>query len=64
MVGVTFECDYPPEARDRRIVSTSALPEGLPPAEIDAAVASRWPPGRTSTTWTPARWPTSTPTWW
>ena len=36
--GVTFECDHPVEARTRRIVSTSALPEGLTPAEIDAAV--------------------------
>src|SRR5690606_34935047 len=41
VVGVTFECDYPPEARSRRIVSTSALPEGLTPAEIDAAVSER-----------------------
>ncbi len=41
VVGVTFECDHPPEARERRIVSTSALPEGLPPAEIDAAVRAR-----------------------
>jgi iron complex transport system substrate-binding protein len=39
VVGVTFECDFPPEARTRRIVSTSALPEGLAPAEIDAYVA-------------------------
>jgi iron complex transport system substrate-binding protein len=38
VVGVTFECDHPPEARSRRIVSTSALPDGLSPAEIDAAV--------------------------
>ncbi len=38
VVGVTFECDYPPEARERRIVSTSAMPEGLKPAEIDAFV--------------------------
>lgn len=38
VVGVTFECDYPPEALSRRIVSTSALPEGLAPAEIDAYV--------------------------
>jgi iron complex transport system substrate-binding protein len=35
VVGVTFECDFPPEARTRRIVSTSAMPEGLPPAAID-----------------------------
>ncbi|SDS51447.1 iron complex transport system substrate-binding protein [Nocardioides scoriae] len=38
VVGVTFECDHPVEARERRIVSTSALPEGLSPREIDAFV--------------------------
>jgi len=38
VVGVTFECDYPEEARTRRIVSTSAMPEGLTPAAIDAYV--------------------------
>ena len=41
LVGVTFECDFPPEARSRRVVSTSALPEGLTPAEIDAVVTER-----------------------
>ena len=41
LVGVTFECDYPPAARQRRIVSTSALPEGLGPGEIDAVVSAR-----------------------
>lgn len=40
VVGVTFECDYPEEARTARIVSTSALPEGLEPGEIDAAVSA------------------------
>jgi len=39
VVGVTFECDHPPEARERRVVSTSAMPEGLSPVEIDAFVA-------------------------
>lgn len=43
VVGVTFECDSPAEARTRRIVSTSAMPEGLSAAAIDdyvrAAVA-------------------------
>ena len=39
VVGVTFECDFPTEARTRTIVSTSAMPEGLAPAEIDAFVA-------------------------
>lgn len=39
MVGVTFECDYPAEARTRRIVSTTAIPEGLAPHEIDAFVS-------------------------
>ncbi|MFC6156072.1 cobalamin-binding protein [Kribbella jiaozuonensis] len=38
VVGVTFECDYPAAARGRRIVSTTALPEGLTPGEIDAVV--------------------------
>ena len=42
---MTFECDFPPEARTRRIVSTSALPEGLTPAEIDTAVAERMTAG-------------------
>lgn len=40
VVGVTFECDYPVEARAATIVSTSALPTGLTPAEIDAHVAA------------------------
>jgi iron complex transport system substrate-binding protein len=40
VVGVTFECDYPPEARDRSIVSTSAMPAGLTPPEIDEYVAA------------------------
>ncbi len=38
VVGVTFECDFPPEARSRTVVSTSAMPSGLTPAEIDAYV--------------------------
>lgn len=41
VVGVTFECDFPPEARSRRIVSTTALPSGLTPSEIDAEVQAR-----------------------
>jgi len=41
VVGVTFECDYPETARERaRIVSTSALPHGLDPRGIDAAVSA------------------------
>jgi len=45
VVGVTFECDFPPEARSRRIVSTSSLPEGLAPARIDALVTERMAAG-------------------
>src|SRR6478735_8223341 len=40
VVGVTFECDHPPAARERRVVSTSAMPEGLGPQEIDDFVAT------------------------
>lgn len=50
VVGVTFECDSPPEARQRAIVSTSTLPasvDGRPltPAEIDAVVRERMAAG-------------------
>ncbi|MEP6815052.1 MAG: ABC transporter substrate-binding protein [Marmoricola sp.] len=40
VVGVTFECDHPVEAREREIVSTSAMPEGLSSREIDAWVSA------------------------
>ncbi len=40
VVGVTFECDHPAAARERRVVSTSAMPEGLGPKEIDDFVAA------------------------
>ncbi|MBI2911936.1 MAG: cobalamin-binding protein [Chloroflexi bacterium] len=36
--GVTHECDYPPEARTRRILTRSVLASGLSSAQIDEAV--------------------------
>jgi iron complex transport system substrate-binding protein len=45
VVGVTFECDFPPEARSRLIISNTTLPEGLSPAEIDVAVRTRMAAG-------------------
>ncbi|WP_116947766.1 ABC transporter substrate-binding protein [Jiangella endophytica] len=45
VVGVTFECDHPAAARTKRIVSTSTLPEGIGPAEIDRLVAQRMAAG-------------------
>lgn len=41
VVGVTVECDYPPEARTRTIVSTPLRPDGLSPQEIDRYVRDR-----------------------
>ena len=41
VVGVTFECDYPHEARTRRVVSTTALLGGSTPGEIDAEVNAK-----------------------
>jgi iron complex transport system substrate-binding protein len=41
VVGVTFECDYPPEARTRRVVSNTTLPAGLTAAQIDDEVRAR-----------------------
>jgi iron complex transport system substrate-binding protein len=40
VVGVTFECDHPAQARERAVVSTSAMPGGLAPAAIDAFVSA------------------------
>jgi iron complex transport system substrate-binding protein len=41
VVGVTHECDYPDEARDRAQVTRDVLAPGLTPGEIDAAVRAR-----------------------
>jgi iron complex transport system substrate-binding protein len=41
VVGVTHECDYPPDAADLPHLTTSVVPEGLAPAEIDREVRER-----------------------
>lgn len=48
LVGVTDECDYPPEAVTKPVVSRSALPQGrpLPAREIDAAVRGKLDAGQ------------------
>ncbi|HKD73648.1 MAG TPA: BtuF-related (seleno)protein, partial [Candidatus Acidoferrum sp.] len=38
IVGVSHECDFPPEARRRRSVVRSRLPSDATPAEIDRLV--------------------------
>jgi iron complex transport system substrate-binding protein len=38
VVGVSHECDFPPQARTRRVVIRSRLPHDAPPAEIDRLV--------------------------
>jgi iron complex transport system substrate-binding protein len=38
VVGVTHECDWPPEARELPHLTNTVLPEGLSAGEIDAAV--------------------------
>jgi iron complex transport system substrate-binding protein len=42
LVGVSSDCDFPPEARDKPVVSTSALEvdDDSSPAEVDAEVRS------------------------
>jgi hypothetical protein len=40
LVGVTHECDWPPEARRVRVVSHSALPAVAEPAEMDRLVSA------------------------
>ncbi len=46
VVGVTHECDFPPEAASRRQLTRSVIPEGLSAREIDAAVRERTGEGR------------------
>jgi len=42
VVGVSHECDFPPEARTRRVVVRSAFdPSGMTGAEIDREVSRR-----------------------
>jgi iron complex transport system substrate-binding protein len=38
IVGVSHECDFPPQARTKRVVIHSRLPHDAPPAEIDRLV--------------------------
>jgi iron complex transport system substrate-binding protein len=45
LAGVTIECDYPAEARTRRVVSRATMPSGLTPSEIDAYVSARMAAG-------------------
>jgi iron complex transport system substrate-binding protein len=40
LVGVTHECDWPVEAKQKRVVSVSALPPGAEPAEVDRLVSA------------------------
>jgi iron complex transport system substrate-binding protein len=40
LVGVTDECDWPPQARTVRVVSRSALPAAADPAEVDRLVSA------------------------
>jgi len=42
LAGVTHECDFPPEVRDKPVVVRSALPtEGMGQSEVDTAVTER-----------------------
>src|SRR5919107_4423437 len=38
VVGVTHECDFPPQASELTQLTATVLPEGLGAGEIDAAV--------------------------
>ncbi len=40
LVGVTHECDWPPEAKDKRHVSFSELPPSADPSEVDRLVSA------------------------
>jgi iron complex transport system substrate-binding protein len=46
VVGVTHECDYPPESRSRPHLTRTVLPPGLSAAEIDTKVKATISEGR------------------
>jgi len=46
VVGVTHECDYPPEAAVRPHLTRTVIPEGLGSADIDRAVRERTQAGK------------------
>lgn len=47
LVGITHECDYPPEVRDKPVVVRNVLPiERMSQSEIDRAVAARMHEGQ------------------
>ncbi|MFN3920106.1 MAG: cobalamin-binding protein [Methylohalobius sp.] len=46
LVGVTYECDFPPEVRSKAIVVESTLPCGLAPAEIHRLIGEAYREGR------------------
>ena len=47
LIGVTHECDYPPEVKDKAVVVRAALPIAqMTQSEIDAAVSERMRDGR------------------
>lgn len=46
LVGVSHECDYPAVVTDRPRVTSSIIPHGLTPAEIDAQVSAAVREGR------------------
>ena len=64
VVGVTFECNFPPAARSRRIVSTSSLPAGLSPRQIDDEVRARLAAGEDLYHLDEGALRTGAPTWW
>jgi iron complex transport system substrate-binding protein len=41
VAGVTFECDFPPEASQKPVVVNTFIQSGLTPAEIDQAVRNQ-----------------------
>jgi iron complex transport system substrate-binding protein len=38
VVGVSYDCDFPPQVSQRRVVVDSRIPQGLPSSEIDRQV--------------------------
>lgn len=57
VVGVSHECDFPPQARTKRVVIHSRLPHDAPPLEIDRMVREYVSRGKACIPWM------QTPSW-
>ncbi len=59
VVGVSHECDFPEQARRKRVVIRSRIPHDAAPADIDRMVREYTSRGESLMRWTRKPWKSS-----